>query len=260
MASNIVKFTNISDQVRYGGIEWTPSEITTSAWFDASDTDTITDVLGSISQWSDKSGNGNNATQGVGSNQPTTGGSIGGLNAISFDYTSVQYFLTPLEQLTTTSIYVVMDATQKPISNNSCPLSAVTLGFSTGGLYWTVQQFGTQVNINTVFYTSVVSLSQRFLNGQNITTHGFDPSIISHQGTGFSTENQNYTIGNAISALNTTNSFSGLIGEIIIAPEDHDTETRQKIEGYLAHKWGLTAKLPSNHPYKINPPLRDEIQ
>ena len=25
---------------------------------------------------------------------------------------------------------------------------------------------------------------------------------------------------------------------------------RQKIEGYLAHKWGLTANLPSAHPFK----------
>ena len=27
-----------------------------------------------------------------------------------------------------------------------------------------------------------------------------------------------------------------------------------KAEGYLAHKWGLTSLLPSNHPYKNNPP------
>ena len=26
--------------------------------------------------------------------------------------------------------------------------------------------------------------------------------------------------------------------------------TRQKVEGYLAHKWGLVGNLPSNHPYK----------
>ena len=30
---------------------------------------------------------------------------------------------------------------------------------------------------------------------------------------------------------------------------------RQKIEGYLAHKWGLNGKLPSNHPYKLGHPL-----
>ena len=25
-------------------------------------------------------------------------------------------------------------------------------------------------------------------------------------------------------------------------------------EGYLAHKWGLTANLPGDHPYKANEP------
>lgn len=31
---------------------------------------------------------------------------------------------------------------------------------------------------------------------------------------------------------------------------------KQKIEGYLAHKWGTTAKLPSTHPYKNQPPQK----
>lgn len=29
---------------------------------------------------------------------------------------------------------------------------------------------------------------------------------------------------------------------------------REKIEGYLAHKWGLESKLPSSHPYKTSAP------
>lgn len=28
----------------------------------------------------------------------------------------------------------------------------------------------------------------------------------------------------------------------------------QKAEGYLAHKWGLTANLPVSHPYKSSAP------
>ena len=34
---------------------------------------------------------------------------------------------------------------------------------------------------------------------------------------------------------------------------------RLKIEGYLAHKWGLTADLPSDHTYKTDPPRRDSV-
>lgn len=46
----------------------------------------------------------------------------------------------------------------------------------------------------------------------------------------------------------------GLLGGVIVT-ESVDQATRQKHEGYLAHKWGLTAKLPISHPYKQKPPL-----
>jgi len=55
-------------------------------WLDANDASTITEVAGAVSQWDDKSGNGNHATQGTGSAQPTTGAeTVGGKNALYFD-------------------------------------------------------------------------------------------------------------------------------------------------------------------------------
>jgi len=35
---------------------------------------------------------------------------------------------------------------------------------------------------------------------------------------------------------------------------DGSADTRYKVEGYLAWKWGLVANLPSGHPYKNLPP------
>lgn len=56
-------------------------------WLDASDASTITkDGSGFVSQWSDKSGNANHATQGTGSNQPLTGVTLqNAKNVIDFD-------------------------------------------------------------------------------------------------------------------------------------------------------------------------------
>jgi hypothetical protein len=62
-----------------------------------------------------------------------------------------------------------------------------------------------------------------------------------------------YTIGRfQINASGSVDSrpFYGNIAEIIIAPIAVDTDTRQKIEGYLAWKWGLQANLPPGHPYE----------
>ena len=55
-------------------------------WLDASDTSTITHVGGSVSQWSDKSGNGNHATQASGALQPQTGvNTLNGRNVVNFN-------------------------------------------------------------------------------------------------------------------------------------------------------------------------------
>jgi hypothetical protein len=55
-------------------------------WLDASDTSTITESGGAVSQWDDKSGNGYDLTQATSANQPTTGTNTqNGRNVITFD-------------------------------------------------------------------------------------------------------------------------------------------------------------------------------
>lgn len=44
------------------------------------------------------------------------------------------------------------------------------------------------------------------------------------------------------------------VAEIVLYNSVVTTLQLQKIEGYLAWKWGLQANLPSNHPYKNSPP------
>ena len=45
----------------------------------------------------------------------------------------------------------------------------------------------------------------------------------------------------------------GYAAEFVLVPSVLSTTDRQKMEGYLAHKWGLASKLPGNHPYKLSP-------
>ena len=51
-------------------------------------------------------------------------------------------------------------------------------------------------------------------------------------------------------------SVNGEMAEMLVIHDDvaFDDDLRTKLEGYLAHKWGLTNKLPSGHPYKYEPP------
>jgi hypothetical protein len=48
--------------------------------------------------------------------------------------------------------------------------------------------------------------------------------------------------------------FSGRINEIVLFNRVLTQSDRQRLEGYLAWKWGLQSRLPTTHPYyKINP-------
>jgi len=78
--------------------------------------------------------------------------------------------------------------------------------------------------------------------------------------------NSNYTVSPSVSAPTFTLSIGdcgngvlplvGYIAEIVILNTLPDTGTRRTIEGYLAHKWGLTSDLPSDHPFKIVAPTQ----
>ena len=52
-------------------VYWTPAEITTALWLDADDAATITLNGSTVSQWADKSGNGNHVSQSSAASQPT---------------------------------------------------------------------------------------------------------------------------------------------------------------------------------------------
>ena len=90
--------------------KWVPVPIQLNAeiWFDASDTNSITESSGSVSQWDDKSGNGNHATQGTSTNQPTTGNeTLNGLNVISGDGDDIMTFPCSINPLNPIYVFQV---------------------------------------------------------------------------------------------------------------------------------------------------------
>ncbi len=46
----------------------------------------------------------------------------------------------------------------------------------------------------------------------------------------------------------------GELHELIIYNAPLSDSDREKVEGYLAHKWGLASSLPTGHPYKASAP------
>lgn len=70
-----------------------------------------------------------------------------------------------------------------------------------------------------------------------------------------------YKISGTNSGGQTTKRATPIFGEFIVTATDDDqnnSQARIKMEGYLAHKWGLTNNLPAGHPYKYEPPYKVE--
>jgi hypothetical protein len=226
-------------------------------WLDAADTSTITHSSNAVSQWNDKSGNNNHAAQATTANKPTlTTSGQNGKSVITFDGSDDYISSTGLNVSQSYSIFLVAksDGTSSGSSGDRDYLfdgigsnsvrSLVALN-NTGRVKmyaynsaWADSGFNTPTGyfvLSVVFNTSSSSLA---LNGTNV--------------TGISVGNSSLTNGIRIGAnCNANNDFlDGSIAEFFILDETSSADTIAKAEGYLAHKWGLTSNLPSNHPHK----------
>ena len=63
------------------------------------------------------------------------------------------------------------------------------------------------------------------------------------------------SLNNEITWAISGGAFKGYIGEIITYPLGLSDSDRQRVEGYLAWKWGIQNSLPNNQPYKTAPPI-----
>jgi hypothetical protein len=270
-------------------VNFDPSYISTALWLDAADASTVTTVSGAVSQWNDKSGNGRNASQStVGSRPSYTAAGQNGRNTITFDGSSDGLSLAAgLSLGTAHSIFVVAKnsatitsatSAQQLLTGGSYTFPSTTTselllgaGAQTGNLtnerLFSLVLAHDSATANVWGYGKTnADVSGAFILGSSFTTAGNvfagrlnggdDLTTVSIAG-GYSSTNTRYpTFAQHIGFRETNNTlhWSGDIDEIIVTSAFLATFETQRIEGYLAHKWGLTANLPSDHPFKVNPP------
>ena len=261
---------------------WQPTELGTSVklWLDATDSNTITLNGNNVSQWDDKSSNSFSLSQSNSSNQPqwidqNSDYQINGKQAVK--WTAETEYLQDLtlnigtdvaDHTTPIQVFVVFKL--------DLPSAWTTYHIWDGGITANERWFARFTSTNFVSATRNIdegdSVSQEVNNVTGLTI-GSNPSLISVSnnrhgntsyihldGTDISPSNCEFgeeglnglILGNWIIGYDL--SFGGRIGEFLICEGSQDEQTRQKIEGYLAHKWGLTTNLPSNHPYKTIAP------
>lgn len=230
---------------------WTPAEITTLAWYDAYDSSTITEVGGAVSAWADKSGNGYSATQGVGSKQPTTGTrTLNGLNVLDYDRTNSNNLrVASIPHTSLDNMLFVVGGLDSHINYEFFAKGATvgSAGIGILGSYWRHILGGSYLTGTALDYTPHM-FSQCGQSGSSQELF-LDGTSIDSRTDAFTAKSGALDIG----SQNDLYFIDGFIAEVIIVSACNVSD-RQKTEGYLAHKWGLTASLDASHPYKLNPP------
>jgi hypothetical protein len=253
---------------------WTPSEITTAIWLDAADASSITIESGAISEWRDKSGNNRHMQQSSVTSRPViAGAAYNGKNAVLFDGVNdrldmVSTGLNLARNVTALTVFHVVEIFAS--SNNNQNIFRVSTNTMGGARNMAgTESFGYR-RLNSSPFTLVVYGFSPAIDTLTMTSHitdyGNGLAFVSRNGSSLdqyatlidsgatsNTDSAGIWIGSN-SNLYTAFTVHGRICEIITLRSVPTTIDRQKIEGYLAHKWGLVSSLPTEHPYKNDLP------
>jgi len=219
-------------------------------WLDGGDTSTVSFSSGSnVSTWTDKSGNGLNATVYAGTPTYTVASGIT-LNGSSS--LQVSYPASP----TLESLFVIIRFNS--VSAQGDIFSGTASGqreylmyspYSPGTIYLGRHSSGPSGSINGgTVTTGTTYMLEYVFNGTGNTISFYQSGIVSSSGAPQFT----YSAGGSISLIGSYNGggyLQGQIYEMIVYNVAVTATQRQQIEGYLAKKWNLTATLSTQNIY-----------
>ena len=217
-----------------------------------------------LTTWYDRSGNGNNVTYDTGGTN--TGATVStnqwitnGLNSLPsvFFYGNCRYygnFAALTNQLHFFGVATLNSASQyygrligmgigTMASNGGDPLAFCR----NGGTTYDLQRPNTNLVNNSVTYDAPY-IWEAWFDGTNANTVVISGNTTTIKSTAYSANllYNFFTLGSAPSRNDNT---AGYMSEIILYNKALNTTDRQKIEGYLAWKWGIQGNLPTSHPY-----------
>lgn len=252
------------------GQEWTPAELSTALYFDASN---VVQSSGVVSQMDDLSGNAFHAIQSNNSLKPTVAAFANGALAVKFNGSS-QYLEVAtgsrsiLNSVSAWWMFGVFKITQKSSDNDTLSFGSKAKMMIRGNA--NVLNIGGR-RLSTDSYTSIngtTNIASKDIIGfvqANYSTRnlqGFVNATKEAESTSWLTSglSDNSTAPVRIGANSSDNPgpgvFSNLqLGCIILGVGVLTEIERQKLEGWAAHKYGLTANLSSGHPYKTLAPV-----
>ena len=251
---------------------WTPERIATAQWLDADDAATLTlDGSGNVETWLDKSGNARHADIPA----PVSGISVqnaalNGLDVVHFGGTT-EALDFPSVGISGADHRLLICVARPRINQQGTSImmlggaSVSGGGIAENGQAWRVRQDSSTANLRIEIQGSGYTSNLEFLGagvyavslaGGTLADHVLWKNGIGEPATGAAsveTVDSNNSIGGSTSIGDP--GFDGDIAEYVLIKGTIDDGIRQKLEGYLAHKWGLAASLSAEHPYKNAAPI-----
>ena len=248
----------------------TPLDITTpTLWLDHSDASTLYDAVtggslvvadATVARVEDKSGNANHATQSTAGSRATLKAAIqNGLSILRFDggdhYQGAANATTGNEKTVVALCKSSNNVGGTVWASRTSGRAFIARNFRSGGVSYisgdtTVSNVTTTLDITTPMqsfflqvWRSPTGLAIEYrANGAAQSTSG---TILSDTGA------TGYRLGTLSSNFQY---WPGDIAEVIVVDSYVTTAVAESLEGYMAHKWGLSSLLPSDHPYKSAAP------
>jgi hypothetical protein len=249
---------------------WSPALLPALAlWLDADDDETITIDGSRVSQWRDKSGNGRHVGQADVSSRPLL--SAWGFNSRDgLDFDGTNDFLQSAASLTTGTytgpFNVIWAASRRGnggtiLTERSGALVGISQWLSINGAYFISSDGANYSSNHTMSETTFAALDASggvvaHLHSPSIRDilflNGSQRSVLSATASNITGGTSHFRIGAREGGVGQR--WDGLVLEIVVTLEALGDEDRQRLEGYLAHKWGLQGNLPADHPWKAAPP------
>jgi len=223
-----------------------PTEISGCVgWWDASDAASITQSGGLVSQWNDKSGQGNHATA-SGSARPTlTAGGLNGRSVMTFDGTATAMTVAANAAFNSNDLtyFVVFRQTSTANKGVYTKLNAdgTSLGFGlvvrSDPAVWLLQKNAGAPQVLTASVNPTTA-TRIYTVTSTATATGFLDGLSSATATG-QTASHSLSQAVTIGARASSEYLNGYIAEIIHFNTALSTADRARVEAYLAAKWGI---------------------
>lgn len=224
------------------------------AWYDASDTETITESSGAVSDWNDKSGNGHHLAQTTAGKKPTTGTrSQNGRNVLDFDGGDTMTSSCPTDDGSSTWFVVALDDTgtsYRPLIGSNGGSGGLCIRFQTAG--GTVMQVERD-SVAALWTTAMTYFSTSEAFGVAVRANsGVAPSLLAIGSSAASNDRTDSNNGSGALSLTATRTlyvgssgaetlwWNGWIGEIIVYSTALRLDDMYAVFGYLQDKWAFS--------------------